>query len=89
VTRQSVVAHEDLTCRELVELINDYLEEELTADERTRFEEHLVYCDPCVNYVGQMRRTVELVGALREEHIEPEARDDLIAAFRGWKAGRL
>lgn len=71
-----------------MELINDYLEEELSAEERTRFEEHLVYCDPCVNYVGQMRRTVALVGALKEEHLDPEARDELIAAFRGWKAQR-
>src|SRR4051794_38379587 len=81
-----VVSHGDLTCRELVELINDYLEHELSEDERTRFEEHLVYCDPCVNYVGQMQRTVSLVGALREEDISPAARDELMAAFRGWKA---
>ena len=71
-----------------MELINDYLEEELSPDERTRFEEHLVYCDPCVNYVGQMRRTVELVGALREEYLDPVARDELMTAFRGWKAAR-
>jgi anti-sigma factor RsiW len=79
---------EDLTCRELVSLLNDYLEEALPDDERTRFEEHLVYCDPCVNYVGQMRRTIEIAGALREEHIDPAARDELLAAFRGWKAAR-
>lgn len=84
-----VVSHDDLTCRELVELINDYLEHELSPDERTRFEEHLVYCDPCVNYVGQMRRTVELVGALHEEHIPSErAREELMGAFRGWKVAR-
>jgi anti-sigma factor RsiW len=83
-----VVPHDDLTCRELVELINEYLEEELSADEHTRFEEHLVYCDPCVNYVGQMRRTVELVGALREEHLDGDVREELITAFRGWKAER-
>jgi anti-sigma factor RsiW len=83
-----VVSHDDLTCQELVELINEYLEEELSPDERTRFEEHLVYCDPCVNYVGQMRRTISLVGSLKEEHLDPAARDELIAAFRGWKAQR-
>jgi anti-sigma factor RsiW len=79
---------EELTCRELVSLLNDYLEEALSDDERTRFEEHLVYCDPCVNYVGQMRRAIEVAGALREEHIDPVARDELLAAFRGWKAVR-
>jgi anti-sigma factor RsiW len=83
-----VPPYEDLTCRELVDLLNDYLEQALSDDERTRFEEHLVYCDPCVNYVGQMRRTIEIAGALREEHLAPAARDELLAAFRGWKAAR-
>jgi anti-sigma factor RsiW len=83
-----VVPHDDLTCRELVELINDFLEEAMSPEERTRFEEHLVYCDPCANYVGQMRRTIDLVGTLREEDIDPDARDQLIGAFRGWKATR-
>jgi hypothetical protein len=83
-----VAPYEDITCRELVALLNDYLEEALPDAERTRFEEHLVYCDPCVNYVGQMRRTIEISGALREEHLAPDARDELLTAFRAWKAAR-
>jgi anti-sigma factor RsiW len=83
-----VSTHDDLTCRELVALMTDYLEDALPDDERTRFEEHLVYCDPCVNYVGQMRRTIELMGVLREEDLDSAARGDLLEAFRGWKAAQ-
>jgi anti-sigma factor RsiW len=55
----------ELTCRDLVELSTDYLEAELAPDDRTRVEEHLVICAECARYVGQMVRTVELIGGLR------------------------
>lgn len=77
----------DLACRELVELVTDYLEERLTEDERVRFEQHLAECDGCRTYLEQMRRIVERAGKLREESISPEARDALLAAFRAWKKG--
>ena len=44
-----------LTCRELVELITDYLEGAMPPDERARFEAHVAECDGCEAYVRQMR----------------------------------
>ena len=76
-----------ITCRELVELVTDYLEGSLPPAERLRFERHLVFCPGCVVHVEQMRLTIARLGALREEAIDPQARDDLLAAFRTWKAG--
>lgn len=78
----------DLTCKELVELVTDYLEEKLSLEDRTRFELHLSYCDWCRTYLRQMRQVLKTAGKLREEAIAPEARDELLAAFRGWKRGR-
>ncbi len=75
----------DLTCREVVELVTDYLEARLPADERTRFELHLVYCDACRTYVHQMRQVLATTGKLTEESVPPEMRDSLLRAFRGWK----
>ena len=75
----------DLTCRELVELVTDYLEARLGADDRTRFELHLTYCEWCRTYLAQMRRVLETAGELTEESLEPEARDALLEAFRGWR----
>ena len=77
----------DLSCRELVELVTDYLESRLTFDDRTRFEMHLTYCDSCRTYLRQMRQVVQGAGRLTEETIEPHAREALLAAFRGWKRG--
>jgi hypothetical protein len=32
-----------------------------------------------------MRQTVEALGELSEDTIAPERRDELLAAFRGWR----
>ena len=74
----------DLTCRELVELVTDYLEETLPPTERARFEAHLADCDDCPLYLGQMRLTIRPLGALTEERIPPAAREELLRLFRRW-----
>ena len=77
---------QELTCRELVEIVTDYLEGALPPEEYVRFEKHLVMCDGCAIYFDQLRETIRLTGMLREEEIPGEARDALLAAFRGWKS---
>ena len=74
----------ELTCRELVELVTDYLEGALGPTDRARFEQHLTYCEPCSNYMDQMRHTLEVVGALGEESLSEPAKEKLLAAFRHW-----
>ena len=75
----------EMTCKELVELVTDYLEGTLAEDERIRLENHLSGCDGCTNYVEQMRHTIQLTGKVREENLTPEQRDDLLRLFRDWK----
>jgi predicted anti-sigma-YlaC factor YlaD len=77
----------ELTCAELVELVTDYLEGALPSEERVRFDEHLASCSGCVNYVDQMRTTIELTGGLREEDLSAELQVELLAAFRDWRSG--
>lgn len=77
----------ELTCRELVELVTDYLEGTLVPSERTRFEDHLGMCSGCREYLDQMRLTIKTLGHLTEDHIAPKAREDLLSAFRSWKQG--
>ncbi|MGB8646763.1 MAG: zf-HC2 domain-containing protein [Anaerolineae bacterium] len=79
---------DELNCRELVELVTDYLEGKLPPEERARFEEHLSGCTGCGNYLDQVRRTIKIVGRLTEDSIEPAARQDLLKAFRDWKQSR-
>lgn len=73
-----------LTCKELVELVTEYLENALSPSERMRFETHLQRCTGCTTYVEQMRQTIRFVGRLSEEAIPSETRDTLLALFRDW-----
>jgi anti-sigma factor RsiW len=75
-----------LSCRQLVELVTEYLEGALSAEDRARFEEHLMNCDGCGEYVAQIRKTITAVGRLTEDDIEPEARETLLRAFRDWRS---
>jgi anti-sigma factor RsiW len=77
----------DLTCRELVELVTDYLDGALAPAERTRFERHIAACRGCRTYLEQMRLTMRSLGQLTEEAVPPEAEAALRRAFRGWKRG--
>jgi predicted anti-sigma-YlaC factor YlaD len=74
-----------LTCKELVEVVTDYLEGSMPAERRLLFEEHLAFCDSCQTYLEQMQEAMRLTGTLREDDLEPEARDALLGVFRDWK----
>ena len=79
---------DDLSCKELVELVTDYLEDRLPASARARFEMHLGYCAWCRVYLTQMRETVRLAGRLSEETLPAGSKEALLNAFRGWKRER-
>ena len=74
-----------MTCKELVELVTEYLEGTLPAETRARMDQHLSGCDGCTNYLNQMRQTIRLTGQVREESLSPAQRDDLLRLFRDWK----
>lgn len=78
----------EMSCRQLVEVVTDYLESTMPAGDRARFEAHLDECPYCVTYLEQIRETIDTLGRLDEESLNPEARDRLLRAFRGWAAGR-
>ena len=75
-----------ITCQEVVELVTAYLERALPADETTLFEQHLNFCEGCVAYVEQMSGTIAATGRIGEDDLAADARDLLLAAFRGWSA---
>lgn len=77
-----------LTCREVVELLSDYLEGALDPHARARVDEHLEMCPECTAYLAQLRATVVALGRLREEDVPAPILARLVAAFRGWRGGR-
>ena len=78
----------EMACQELVELVTAYFDGSLSRSDRRRFRAHISGCDHCTAYVEQMRLVIEATGRLTEEDIVSQAREELLAAFRGWSEGR-
>ena len=74
-----------MTCKELVELITQYLEGTLPEEARLQMENHLSGCDGCTHYLEQMRQTIFLTGQLREESLTQQQRAGLLELFRAWQ----
>ena len=71
-----------VVCRQVVELVTDYLEGALPGDLHAAVERHLELCPPCVTYIEQMRATAASLREVPVESITPAARAELVAAFR-------
>jgi predicted anti-sigma-YlaC factor YlaD len=78
---------EELSCQEVVEILNDYLEGAMPAADRSRIEQHLAECEGCDNYLEQLRTTIRLTGRLTEQSIPPEVMASLLRVFRAGRQG--
>jgi anti-sigma factor RsiW len=75
----------DMPCREVVEVVTDYLEGKLSTRDRRLLERHLTACDGCDAYLEQMRTTISLTGRLEPEDVPAELEERLLVAFRDWR----
>lgn len=83
----------ELVCREVVELVTEYLGGTLSSGDRARFEDHLSTCPPCTAYLAQMRTTLELAAELGSAAPDGAPPSDEVAAhlgdlFRSWHERR-
>lgn len=80
---------DEITCKEFVEWVTDYLEGKLPIHERTLFEAHLAQCSACPHYLQQIRETIQVTGKLSDtlDEVAPAARDELLGLFRRMKSG--
>ena len=73
-----------MSCREVVDLLTDYLEQALPTPTHERVEAHLSTCPDCTAYLAQMHATIGAVGRLREDDVPQAVLDELVRAFRDW-----
>jgi anti-sigma factor RsiW len=71
-----------ITCQEVVEVITDYLEGKLSAEDVAILEAHVALCDGCRWYLEQMRITIAAVGRVEDEEVPGELRNTVLGAFR-------
>jgi anti-sigma factor RsiW len=73
-----------VTCKDVASFILEYLENELDAATRARFEYHLSICPNCVCYLAQYKATIAAGHeAFREPSgaLPPEVPEDLVRAI--------
>jgi anti-sigma factor RsiW len=80
--------NEMLTCQALIDFLDDYVEERLTAPERARFEEHLAVCPACVRYLNGYRGTMTALARIGRDgdalpaDVPPRLVEAILAARR-------
>ncbi len=71
-----------LRCRDLVDLLEQYLEGELDPVTADALERHLAGCRPCTAFLHTYRSTVRTTRRLREDQLPPELRERLLTFLR-------
>ncbi len=61
-----------MSCKELVDLMADYLEGQLEPDVARDLDRHLADCPPCLNFLKTYRATTRLIREVACEEIPPE-----------------
>jgi len=74
----------DLTCRDGVEMLMDYLEGTLRPPEREAIEAHVTGCPRCVAFIESYRRTPSILRAATAEALPA----DLARSLRRFLAAR-
>lgn len=74
------------TCRDVSELVTDYLERSLPLTRWVGVRWHLAQCDACRRYIAQMRRTVRLLATNTFPPPAQETEDGVVDAVRGGRA---
>jgi hypothetical protein len=77
-----------LVCKDVVELVTEYLGDALSPSDRARIEQHFLVCPPCTLHLSQVRSTIARLAELRakpEAGTGGEAGEAVLNLFRQWK----
>lgn len=66
-----------MTCRELIDVLADYLEQSLPGDVAAELERHLADCAPCRAYLATYARTREIGGEVQRVQMPEEMKGRL------------
>jgi len=75
-----------IECRQIADLLGDYLDGSLPKATRELLEWHIEGCAPCVAFVNTYRGTVIAATKLREVEIPAELKKRLLSVLRNQQA---
>lgn len=77
----------EISCREFVELVTEYIEGALSDARRAQLDAHIDACGGCTAYLEQMQQTIAGLSGLAERGELREPRAAALAAFREFHRG--
>ena len=80
----------DVTCKKFIlDLLVDYEDGTMPADERALFQQHMELCPPCLRFLTSYRATGRTLKLLKPEEIPPDlARSARASVLEAWSALR-
>ena len=72
----------ELECRQIAELLGDYLDGTLPSHVRELLEFHIDGCAPCVAFVNTYRGTIAATRTLPDTPMPPELKNRLLRVLR-------
>jgi anti-sigma factor (TIGR02949 family) len=72
----------EFECKQIVQLLGDYLDGSLPRDQAELLEWHIEGCPPCVAFVNTYRGTVNAAKKLAKVEIPPELKSRLVKFLR-------
>jgi hypothetical protein len=70
------------TCKQMTELVYDYLNDALGPRVKRDFMKHLAICPDCVSFLNTYKKTVEITLSVRAEDMPATVRDNILAFLR-------
>jgi Putative zinc-finger len=71
------------TCKQMTNLVFDYLHDKLSPNVKRDFQQHLRICPDCVNFLNTYKKTVSVTRSIRAEEIPPSVRNSILDFLRG------
>ena len=70
------------TCKQMTDLILDYLSDKLSPAVKRDFQQHLKICPDCVNFLSTYKKTVSASRSIRSEEIPPLVKNNILNFLR-------
>ncbi len=77
-----------LTCKEFLQELSDYLDENIDADVRAKLEEHIALCPNCWVVCDTTKRTIKIYKGMEPYSIPRDVESRLMAALEKKTAAR-
>jgi predicted anti-sigma-YlaC factor YlaD len=78
-----------MNCKDVIELLADYLEMTVNSETRASLEAHLAGCGPCQAYLETYRRTREIAAAAEQDTLPPRMPAEMKAHLRAFLLAQL